>query len=73
MQRDGACQSIWQNLFARLHKARASYIPVGVQDVVRSFGRYHWDQYSVIKLQRSGKRCGTEANNIGFGSTGGGT
>lgn len=72
MQRDGACQSIWQSSLPD-YKARATYIPVGVQDVVIVGGGITGVSTALL-LQQSGKRCVlVEANNIGFGTTGGTT
>jgi glycine/D-amino acid oxidase-like deaminating enzyme/nitrite reductase/ring-hydroxylating ferredoxin subunit len=72
MQRDGACQSIWQTSLPD-YKARASYIPVGIQDVVIIGGGITGVSTALL-LQKAGKRCVlVEANNIGFGTTGGTT
>jgi len=72
MQRDGTCQSIWQSSSPD-YKARASYIPVGVQDVVIVGGGITGISTALL-LQKAGKRCVVvEANNIGFGTTGGTT
>lgn len=72
MQRDGANQSIWQSSLPD-YKARANYIPVGVQDVAIIGGGITGISTALL-LQKSGKRCIlVEANNIGFGTTGGTT
>lgn len=72
MQRDGACQSIWQSTLPD-YRARAAYIPVGVQDIVIVGGGITGITTALL-LQKSGKRCVVvEAHNIGFGTTGGTT
>jgi hypothetical protein len=72
MQRDGACQSVWQSSLPD-YKARAAYIPMGVQDVVIVGGGITGITTALL-LQQAGKRCVlVEANNIGFGATGGTT
>lgn len=72
MQRDGACQSIWQSSVPE-YKAGTTFIPVGVQDVVIIGGGITGITTALL-LQKAGKRCVVvEANNIGFGTTGGTT
>lgn len=72
MQRDGACQSIWQSSVTD-YKSGTTYIPVGVQDVVIVGGGITGITTALL-LQKAGKRCVlVEAQNIGFGTTGGTT
>src|SRR5687767_3787803 len=72
MQRDGTCQSVWQSTLPD-YRARAAYIPVGVQDIVIVGGGITGITTALL-LQQSGKRCVVvEAHNIGFGTTGGTT
>lgn len=72
MLRDGACESIWQSSITD-YKARAAFIPVGVQDVVIVGGGITGITTGLL-LQQAGKRCViVEAQNIGFGTTGGTT
>jgi glycine/D-amino acid oxidase-like deaminating enzyme/nitrite reductase/ring-hydroxylating ferredoxin subunit len=72
MQRDGSCTSIWQSSVPD-YRPRASYIPVGLQDVVIVGGGIT-GLTTALLLQKAGKRCVlVEAHNIGFGTTGGTT
>lgn len=72
MQRDGACESIWQKAIPD-YRSGINYIPVGVQDVVIVGGGITGISTALL-LQNAGKSCVVvEANNIGFGTTGGTT
>lgn len=72
MQRDGACESIWQAT-ATDFKARSGFIPMGVQDVVIVGGGITGITTGLL-LQQAGKKCViVEAHTIGFGTTGGTT
>lgn len=72
MQRDGACESIWQPA-AGDYKAQSSFIPMGVQDVVIVGGGITGLTTGLL-LQQAGKRCVVvESYTIGFGTTGGTT
>lgn len=72
MQRDGACESIWQSSTSD-YKTRAGYIPMGVQDVVIVGGGITGITTGLL-LQQAGKKVViVEAHNIGFGTTGGTT
>nr|WP_315822243.1 FAD-binding oxidoreductase [Paraflavitalea speifideiaquila] len=72
MERDGNCQSLWQSSLPD-YRARANYIPVGIQDVLIVGGGITGIS-TALRLQQWGKQCVlVEAHNIGFGSTGGTT
>lgn len=72
MQRDGACESIWQTAAGDFN-ARSTFIPMGVQDVVIVGGGITGITTGLL-LQQAGKRCVVvEAHKIGFGTTGGTT